>query len=144
MDTLFQVYGDWVDVNQTFVFPHYLFGTESSWSSAIGTGSLSSIENQSGYAQDLLQLGSSWNYTDLTYATVQYADKVDPGNATADDFDINTNPAHVQAKTYRPPEHPTTKLAKIFKDYHMKKHKNEYLGIKRAHKNLIEEPYRLS
>ncbi|KAJ5640686.1 ferulic acid Esterase/Feruloyl esterase [Penicillium herquei] len=88
MDTLFQVYGDWVDVNQTFVFPHYLFGTESSWSSAIGTGSLSKIENQSGFAHDLLQLGSSWNYTDLTYATVQYADKVDPGNATADDFDI--------------------------------------------------------
>lgn len=75
MDTLFQVYSDWVDVNQTVVFPHYLFGTESSWSTAIGTGSLSGIENQSGFAQDLLQYGPDWNYTDLTYETVSMPTK---------------------------------------------------------------------
>ncbi|PYH94355.1 feruloyl esterase B precursor [Aspergillus ellipticus CBS 707.79] len=88
LDTLYQVYNDWVDVNQTFVSPHYLYGTKTSWNTAIGTGSLSSIENQSGFAQDLLQLGPDWNYTDLTYATVQYGDKVNPGNSTAGAFDI--------------------------------------------------------
>jgi len=35
-----------------------------------------------------------------------------------DDFDINTNPAHLQAKAYKPPENPTTSLAKLFKKIH--------------------------
>jgi feruloyl esterase len=88
IDTTFKVYNDWVDVNQTFVFPHYLFGTESSWSSAIGTGAMSSVENQEGFAQDLLQFGPNWSYKDLTYKTVEYADRLNPGNATASEFDI--------------------------------------------------------
>lgn len=87
--TMYKIYNDWVETNQTFIFPHYLLGTESQWSQNIGEGSESSLENQSGFAQDLLQLGSSWTWRDLDYETVLLADQINPGNATADDFDIS-------------------------------------------------------
>ncbi|KAL9077330.1 MAG: hypothetical protein Q9157_003397, partial [Trypethelium eluteriae] len=37
---------------------------------------------------------------------------------TVDDFDIATNPLHEKAAIYKPPEHPTTNIAKIFKKIH--------------------------
>lgn len=86
--TLHKVYSDWVDVNDTFIFPHYLLGTESAWANNIGTGGDASLENQSGFARDLLGLGPSWTYHDLDYSTVQLAEQLNPGNATADDFDL--------------------------------------------------------
>ena len=35
-----------------------------------------------------------------------------------DEFDVNTNPVHEQNAVYRPPENPTTRLARIFKKIH--------------------------
>ena len=35
-----------------------------------------------------------------------------------DQFDVATNPIHEQTAVYRPPEHPSTNLAKIFKRVH--------------------------
>ncbi|KAK2629467.1 hypothetical protein QTJ16_000287 [Diplocarpon rosae] len=35
-----------------------------------------------------------------------------------DDFDIDTTPIHEKTKIYKPPAHPTTKLAKVFKSIH--------------------------
>ena len=35
-----------------------------------------------------------------------------------DQFDVATNPIHEQTSVYRPPEHPSTNLAKIFKRVH--------------------------
>lgn len=35
-----------------------------------------------------------------------------------DDFDIDTTPIHEKTKVYKPPAHPTTKLAKTFKKIH--------------------------
>ena len=35
-----------------------------------------------------------------------------------DEFDINTNPIHEKNALYRPPEHPTTKIAAVFKRIH--------------------------
>ncbi|ETS78552.1 hypothetical protein PFICI_10614 [Pestalotiopsis fici W106-1] len=87
--TMYKIYNDWVETNQTFVFPHYLLGTESQWSMNIGEGSESSLENQSGFAQNLLQLGANWTWHDLDYETVLLAEQINPGNATADDFDIS-------------------------------------------------------
>ncbi|KAK2761822.1 tannase and feruloyl esterase [Colletotrichum kahawae] len=89
IQTLYKIYNDWVETNQTFVFPHYLLGTEGQWSQSIGDGSSSSLENQYGYAQDLLMLGPSWTWEDLSLATVQLSDAMNPGNATADEFDIS-------------------------------------------------------
>lgn len=35
-----------------------------------------------------------------------------------DDFDVDTTPLHEKTKIYKPPAHPTTKFAKIFKKIH--------------------------
>ena len=35
-----------------------------------------------------------------------------------DEFDVNTNPVHEKTAVYRPPEHPTSELAKILKKIH--------------------------
>ncbi|KAL2070946.1 hypothetical protein VTL71DRAFT_13972 [Oculimacula yallundae] len=35
-----------------------------------------------------------------------------------DDFDIGTTPIHEKTKIYKPPKHPTTKIAKVFKRIH--------------------------
>ncbi|CZS89190.1 hypothetical protein WAI453_010358 [Rhynchosporium graminicola] len=35
-----------------------------------------------------------------------------------DDFDVGTTPLHEKAKIYKPPAHPTTKIAKMFKKIH--------------------------
>ena len=35
-----------------------------------------------------------------------------------DQFDVNTNPIHQKASTFRPPEHPTSRVAKTFKKIH--------------------------
>ncbi|PQE24731.1 mechanosensitive ion channel family protein [Rutstroemia sp. NJR-2017a WRK4] len=40
------------------------------------------------------------------------------GGEPVDDFDINTTPIHEKNKIYKPPAHPATKLAKIFKKIH--------------------------
>ena len=35
-----------------------------------------------------------------------------------DEFDVNTNPVHEKTAIYKPPEHPTSNIAKIFKRVH--------------------------
>lgn len=89
IQTMYKIYNDWVETNQTFIFPHYLLGTESQWSENVGDGTSSSLDNQAQFAQYILGYGANWTYEDLTYETVLYADELNPGNATADDFDIS-------------------------------------------------------
>ena len=95
--TLYKIYNNWVDVNDTFVFPHLELGSEAQYTVLLDT--------DSGVPA---ALGTSWvlnfllNSTDTNddwadnfdYATVQLADAVNPGNATADDFDISPFAAH--------------------------------------------------
>ncbi|KAM3074863.1 hypothetical protein ACMFMG_008276 [Clarireedia jacksonii] len=40
------------------------------------------------------------------------------GGEPVDDFDVNTTPIHEKNKIYKPPAHPATKLARIFKKIH--------------------------
>ena len=35
-----------------------------------------------------------------------------------DEFDVNTNPVHEKTAIYKPPEHPTSNIAKVFKRVH--------------------------
>jgi hypothetical protein len=54
----------------------------------IGLGKNSTIEQQYWYVRDLMGLEDSFTWQDLDYSTVQLADKLNPGNATADAFVI--------------------------------------------------------
>ena len=85
--TLYKIYNDYVDTNQTFVFPHLDLGSEAQWDVLLG----SSMPNPLGYEypQYMLDLGPDWNFYDFDYSIVELADRTDPGNCNADDFDLS-------------------------------------------------------
>lgn len=83
--TLYKIYGAYVDVNQTFVFPGLALGSEAQWSTVLlGAPEPASLGYE--YPQYFLDLGARWNWTDFDYSVVQLADAKDPGDANADDF----------------------------------------------------------
>jgi feruloyl esterase len=87
LETLYNIYSDYVDTNQTFVFPHLLPGSESQWSVLVNNGSNNPLGYE--YVQYYLGLGPQWSPDQFDYSIVQLADKLDPGNATARNFDLS-------------------------------------------------------
>jgi feruloyl esterase len=87
LKTLYQIYSPYVDINQTFVHPPLLPGTESQWPVVIGNGTPNPLGT--GYMQYFMQLGADWSPDEFGYDIVVQADKLNPGNATADDFDLS-------------------------------------------------------
>ncbi|KAL1967366.1 hypothetical protein VTN77DRAFT_3150 [Rasamsonia byssochlamydoides] len=87
LDTLYEIYSPYVDINQTFVFPPVLPGSESQWAVVIGNGTPNSLGTD--YIRYFLQLGADWSPDEFDYSIVELADQLDPGNATADDFDLS-------------------------------------------------------
>ena len=85
--TLYQIYNDYVETNQTFVFPHLALGSEAQWPFLLGESKPSSLGYE--YPQYMLGLGSDWNFYDFDYSIVQLADRTDPGNCNADDYDLS-------------------------------------------------------
>ena len=86
LPTLYKLYNDWVDVNQTFVYSHLYYGSEASWAQQIGSGDNATIFSEYWYMRNLLNL-TNFVWQDLDYSTVLLAESLDPGNATADDYD---------------------------------------------------------
>ena len=87
LDTLYKIYNDYVDTNQTFVFPHLEIGSEAQWLVLLGGNAPNPLGTQ--YVQDFLLNNQSWPWQDFDYSIVQLADRLDPGNATADNFDLS-------------------------------------------------------
>ncbi|OOF91811.1 hypothetical protein ASPCADRAFT_9227 [Aspergillus carbonarius ITEM 5010] len=87
LSTLRLIYSDYVDVNQTFVFPHLLPGSESQWDVLVNNGTANGLGTD--YVRYFLGLGPQWTQDQFDYSIIQLADQLDPGNATADDFDIS-------------------------------------------------------
>ncbi|MCJ1321712.1 hypothetical protein MMC15_007057 [Xylographa vitiligo] len=77
---------DYVDTNQTFVFPHLELGSEAQWPVLLGGPAPNALGTA--YVQYFLLDDPAWPYTDFSYATVQLADATDPGGPTAADFDL--------------------------------------------------------
>ncbi|KAK3670568.1 hypothetical protein LTR78_009536 [Recurvomyces mirabilis] len=85
--TLYQIYNDYVDWNQTLIFPHLELGSEAQWPFLLAASAPSSYGVQ--YVQDMVLNDSSWNFWDFNYTIVELADKIQPGNATAYDYDLS-------------------------------------------------------
>ncbi|MCJ1414123.1 hypothetical protein MMC32_000448 [Xylographa parallela] len=92
IDTLYHIYNDYVDTNQTFVFPHLELGSEAQWPVLLGGSAPNALGTE--YVQYFLLNDPHWPYTDFSYATVQLADALDPGSPNADDFDLSPFHAH--------------------------------------------------
>ena len=88
LDTLYHIYTDYLDTNQTFALPHLALGTDPT--PLVGTDE-TSAPNPVGttWVQNFLYNTSTWSYTDYSYATIQLADATNPGMANADHFDLS-------------------------------------------------------
>ncbi|PYH38076.1 tannase and feruloyl esterase [Aspergillus neoniger CBS 115656] len=89
IETLHKIYNDWVETNQTFVYTHPLYGSEAMWneSGVIGNGSVGNEDSQLWYPQHILGL-ANFTVQDFDYSVVQYADQTDPGDSSADNYDL--------------------------------------------------------
>jgi feruloyl esterase len=91
LKTLYKVYNDWIDVNDTFVFPHFMLGSEAQYGTLVDTDAGAPSPLGSSWILNFLLNSTSTNYdwaTNFDYSTVQLADSINPGHANADDFDL--------------------------------------------------------
>lgn len=83
LQTIYHFYHDWVDVNQTWVFPGITVGTDP-------TTLLTSVSPIGyGYFRNFIYNDTEWDYTQFSYKDVLKSEEVNPGNATAWDFDLS-------------------------------------------------------
>ena len=87
LDTLYHIYNDYVDVNQTFVFPHMALGADPTPLAGNANGAPSTLGTA--FVQDAVYNNTNWSFTDFDYQVVEDADRIRPGNANADQFDIS-------------------------------------------------------
>ena len=87
IDTLYHIYNDWVEANQTLVFPHLQLGSEAQWVVLAGSPAPTTLGTD--YVKYFLGLGPDWNWeTDFNPSLVTLSEEVNPGNATANDFNL--------------------------------------------------------
>ncbi|KAI1320506.1 feruloyl esterase B precursor [Xylariaceae sp. FL0255] len=84
LETLYKSYTNWVDTNQTFVFPGIALGADPSFLLGSNISSLGY-----GYYQYFVFNDPNWDYLDFTYKDVIIADALNPGDANANDFDLS-------------------------------------------------------
>lgn len=72
---------------QTFVFPHLEIGSEAQWNVLLGGYQPNGLGVD--YVKFFLGI-DDWNFYDFSYDIIELADRIQPGNATADDFDISS------------------------------------------------------
>ncbi|KAI0547942.1 feruloyl esterase B precursor [Xylaria curta] len=83
LTTLYKFYNDWIDTDQDFVFPGISLGTDPGFL-------LTSIQTLgSDFFRYFLYNDTDYDFTKFTYKDVQFADTINPGNASADDFDLS-------------------------------------------------------
>jgi feruloyl esterase len=87
IDTLYHLYNDWVEANQTFIFPHFELGSEAQWDLLVGGDELSSLGTY--YIKYMLGLGPDWDWRNFNPGIIALSEKINPGNATADNFDLS-------------------------------------------------------
>ncbi|KXH69233.1 feruloyl esterase B [Colletotrichum salicis] len=83
--TLRHPISDYVDANQTFIFPGPSLGSSLGFV-ASGTEKPSAIGLQ--YIINMVMNDTNWNWRSFSYETVQTIDRIDPGNSTADNYDL--------------------------------------------------------
>ena len=87
METVTTIYSDWFEANQTFVFPHLELGSESEWNMLVTVNEPTSLGTD--YIRYMLGLGPNWNWRDWNPSIISLSDRMNPGNATFNDFDLS-------------------------------------------------------
>ncbi|RYP21995.1 hypothetical protein DL765_001901 [Monosporascus sp. GIB2] len=84
--TIKRFHGDWVAANGTFIFPGATLGIDPTF--LLGDGTDAMLEH--GYYTNWVFNDTEWDYTQFSFRDVLFADTIDPGNASADDYDLST------------------------------------------------------
>ncbi|KAF2718163.1 putative ferulic acid Esterase/Feruloyl esterase [Polychaeton citri CBS 116435] len=87
LQTLSKIYSPYYETNSTFVFPGLLLGSEALWHYFLGESEPTSLGTQ--YIQDMVLDKPGWNFYDFNFSVVELAEKLDPGNCTADNYDLS-------------------------------------------------------
>ncbi|KAL2014821.1 hypothetical protein VTN00DRAFT_2346 [Thermoascus crustaceus] len=87
LDTLYHIYNHWIEANQTFIFPHVEYGSEAQWDMLMGSDSPTTLGTD--YVKYVLRLGPEWKWEDFNPSIITLSEKMNPGKATADNFDIS-------------------------------------------------------
>lgn len=85
LDTVYNIFSDYVGENNTFIFPSFWLGSEGQPAFFSGNA-----PNPLGpeYVQYFLGKGPSWNFTDYNDEIIALSDAMNPGNATVG-FDLS-------------------------------------------------------
>lgn len=86
MVTLYRLITDWIDVNQTLVFPAFSLGADASYLAGV-TEAPSSVGTT--YVLNMVVNASTYDWANMDYKLQQLSEAINPGQATADKFDLS-------------------------------------------------------
>ncbi|WPH00113.1 Hypothetical protein R9X50_00293600 [Acrodontium crateriforme] len=87
IETVKKIYNDYVEVDETFVFPRLELGSEEHWDFGLGRDQPSKLGTE--YVKYFLLDDPDWDFYDYGHEIVEMADKLQPGNATVVNFDFS-------------------------------------------------------
>lgn len=88
IETLTKIYSNWVETDQSFVYPNLAPGSEPGWAVWLLNTTNTPHTFGTDYLRYFLGLGPYWDPWKLDGTTVALAEKLDPGNSTVD-FDLS-------------------------------------------------------
>lgn len=88
--TLNKYYSPWLTINQTMIFPPFSLGSEAQWTPLIGQTDTTHTPRAAdiSWIQNILLNDPDWDWRTFNYSIVELGDAINPGNATAADFDL--------------------------------------------------------
>ncbi|GAB7365183.1 hypothetical protein MBLNU230_g6269t2 [Neophaeotheca triangularis] len=89
LETLQKIYSDYLDPSGKLIFPHIEMGSEAQWSVLLGGTNGKPNPLGYGYIRYFLLNNPDWDFRDYDYSLVELANRLDPGNATANDYDLS-------------------------------------------------------
>jgi feruloyl esterase len=95
LGTLDKIFGDWVETNNTFMFPHLSLSSETEFGQVMNVDTNTPSPMGTVWLSNFLlnhssSVASTYNWSSsFDFRTVQLGDSLNPGNANADDFDLS-------------------------------------------------------
>lgn len=87
INTLNRLHQPIVFGNDTFIYPSFGLGSESQMAASFGTNNTPSLYGTE-YVQKYILADPSWDWRNFSQATIELADREDPGAVNAIDFDL--------------------------------------------------------
>ncbi|EXJ66977.1 uncharacterized protein A1O5_09623 [Cladophialophora psammophila CBS 110553] len=80
LETLYYIYNDWRETNQTFVFPHFEMGSDAQYGFLLNTDPGNHTEPGIAWIRKCLY-NDTWDWHEFTYQVILDADRINPEQA---------------------------------------------------------------